>query len=86
LRTESVAGDLDSDVIAPSRYPVDLAVVVYVDALSLQDICNCHRHVFILARDDTRRELNYRDFTAKAAIDLRELKSDIAAANNDQVK
>jgi hypothetical protein len=83
LRGSSVADNVNRDVVALSSHPHNLAIDVCLDPFAVQDFANCQGNVFVLARNEMRRELNHRYFAAKTPIDLREFKAYVAAAEND---
>jgi hypothetical protein len=55
------------------------------DLFALQDIQDGRRHVFVLAMNQARSHFEYGDLAAEAAEHLAKLKSDVAAADDDQV-
>ena len=50
-----------------------------------QNLANRFRDFFVLARDEARALLDDRHLRAEAAVHLRELQPDVAAADDDQV-
>src|SRR5262249_32724676 len=56
------------------------------DALLLQDAAQGRGDVLVLARDEPRAALQYRDLAAEAPIQLPELEADVAAADDDEVR
>ena len=63
----------------------DLGVDANVDSFAAQNVGDRQGDVFVLARNQARRQFDDRYLAAEAPIDLRELKTDIAAAENDQM-
>ena len=55
------------------------------DALALEDRLHLARDLGVLARDQPVAVLDHRDARAEAAVHLRELEADVAAAGDDQV-
>src|SRR3974390_1373358 len=64
----------------------NLAAEVCFDAFAVQDVHNCAGNVFVLARNEVRRELDHGYLAAETSIDLCEFKPDVAAAKNDQMR
>ena len=74
------------DAVALSCHAHHPAVDVYLDVFVSQDLRDRRRDIFIFARDEMRREFDHGYLAAETAINLRKLKPDIAAAENDQVR
>ena len=86
MRDDFIADNLHRDAVALSCHTHHPAVDVDLDAFALQDVCDRQGDIFIFPGDKMRRELNDGYLAAEAAINLRKLKSDIAAAENDQMR
>ena len=55
------------------------------DAFGLEDLAHRLRDVLVFAADQPRRLLDDRHLGAEAAVHLRELEADVAAADDDQM-
>ena len=73
---DSVAGAADGDAfgIEPDRNP-----------FGFEDFANRVGHLVVLAADEMRAHLDHGDLAAEAAIHLRELEPDVAAADDDEM-
>ena len=77
--------DADADAAVARRHPRVLHREVEGDALALEDRLHLARDLAVLARDQAVAVLDHRDARAEAAVHLRELEADVAAAGDDQV-
>src|SRR5262249_50354457 len=73
------------DVVTLFCHLDDLAIQSDINVFVLEDIRDGARDILVLASDEIRRKLDHRDVTSESAIGLRELESDIAPAENDEV-
>ena len=55
-----------------------------LDAFRLEDFADRVRDFLVLARHEPRRLFHHRDFRSEAPKDLRELKADVASADDDK--
>jgi hypothetical protein len=74
------------DIVAPRLDSDGPAVDTDVDAFILEDIRDAIGHVLVFACDETRCPLDDRDFAAEPPVDLCKLKSNVAAAEHDQMR
>src|SRR6516225_7337929 len=85
LRAPSNGFDLHRDRVPLLLHTNHFAVESHVNAFFPEEIGNRLRDVFVFARDKARSGLNYRHLAPEAAIRLPELKSDVAAAQDNEM-
>ncbi len=62
-----------------------LRVQAHLDTFALENILHRRRYILILTRYETRRLLQHRHAAAEAAVHLRKLQADVAAADHHQM-
>src|SRR5580698_1706495 len=76
---------LDGDTVTPFRQRDAFRIQPNVYALSFQDFEHSLGDVFVLTSNQARSHFHNRNFAPQAAIDLRELQSNITPAHDDEM-
>jgi hypothetical protein len=66
LRMDPIVDDIDGNAVAVPCHADDLGVDANVDSFAAQNVGDCQGDVFVLARNQARRQFDDRYFAAEA--------------------